>query len=818
MTQPDKNFPAATSGLSDSIRAPIVRTSDGKLAAPQNIIRTITAAKAIYYKWRAQNLKRIQLEAAIEGLIAGNPPYNPQDLRKKGLSHIANFNTLDARSLYKRGALAYWNLLNQASTLFKFTLNLGDPQQVLWAEALSRNLDYVVRSWPSFSINTNILSAQLVKFGLSPVLWPDEKDWRWRVIDTSKFYISDQSYSDIDQLTGIAVESTFTAQHLFQVYERMSELPEAERPWDLDELSNLLLFIANTNAKTQSQPWIDFMDLQRRLQNGDIGFDVVFNDNIPLVSLLYTEYSGKISHYMFHPTYDRGKILFFINEQYNHICEALNIFTMSPGEFMIHSNRGLGHEIFSITQAMNQLDCSMVDMAKFTSTPFLKSMSTGSKDFEAIQVKPGVPTNIGTAEFVQTNFGANIEQLIGGSNFLLQKVQLNTANAGDDPGIPDRSLGSISPSQARMMAFKEFGVLKNNIAHFYSQFDYVAKNMAGKLWNSHDGDPGYAFAKKWKQRCRQDGVPEEILKTPGDKDNYGLPAFMDICATRVAGGGSDLALIMGLQELMPIAGDFGPKAALVYNKLWVSATIGKDYVPAFTEEKENPDAVSGGASIAQLENAVMRQGESPLFSLDNEHRAHMAVHMALATNTIQQIQQQQFSPIEADKIFVILVPHLKEHFDALTRSPFTQGFVAQIKKPFEQVVQYATLNAKNAGAQMQAEIKRRQAQEAQQQRVLTDEELKNITTQNDERRKDTKLGAQLQRQAQMTETKADIARTAVEKDAENKRLKVTLDSEVKKMETLNNSNKTLETKTLPELRVDIARRGGVTPSPFDIES
>ena len=114
----------------------------------------------------------------------------------------------------------------------------------------------------------------------------------------------------------------------------------------------------------------------------------------------------------------------------------------------------------------------MVDMARLSSTPFLKGLSVGSRDFEAIRVIPGVPTNIGSAEFVQTNFGANINQLIGLSQYMSSKIQFNAANAGDDPSMPDMDKGSISPTEVRTRSYKEFGVLKNNIAHFYNLVRY----------------------------------------------------------------------------------------------------------------------------------------------------------------------------------------------------------------------------------------------------------------------------------------------------------------------------------------------------------
>jgi hypothetical protein len=795
-------------GMRDAIRGQITPEGDGSITPPTNIIKTITAARSVYYKYRTEHVKRIQLYALIEGLIAGNPPYNQGDLMKHGLSHIANFNTLDGRSLYERSALAYWNLINEAETIAKFTIRDPAPEARAMEDIMSKEWDTVVRRWPSFNTLMNTNSAQLVKFGISPVLWPDERDWRWRVIELSKFFIPDQAQSDIEMITAVCVESMFTAQYLFEVYEAFKDVDIDKSPWNCKELAAILLHIANSFAKT-SYEFIDFMDLQKRLQNGDIGYDALFTDSIRIVSLFYKEYEGKFSHYMFHRTFDAGDFLYFADRQYGSLNEALVVFTASPGEYTIHSNRGLGHKIFPISQATMQLDCSIVDAARWASTPLLRGVATGSRDFEQIRFYPGVPTNIGTAEFVQNNMGANINQLVGASQYLNQKVQFNTANSGDDPGTPDRDKGSISPTQARMQSYKEFSVLKNNIAHYYSQQDNVFQNMVIKMLLSKKGYPGYEYAKEWKDRCLEQGVPKEVFDM-GKLTPWGMPRQLQVKASRVAGDGSTLARIMGLQELMNIAGDFGPRESKEFKRQWIMATMGVEYVDTFLQGANTSDETAGGASLAGVENNGMQNGQSPIFSPDNEHKSHFAIHMALATHSIEAIQQQQLDPVAADKVFTVLIPHLQEHYQAAARSPFSQVFVAQNKKPLGQVVQYATLNRKNAEAMLKAQIAKAEEEKAQTQATMNEEQRKDVKLQGDERRANYKVESQVARASEANSTRAEVMKEKVQKDADVNREKILLDAENKKIEN--------QSKALIDMRKQLNDMSGQTPAPADMES
>lgn len=53
---------------------------NGKLEPPDNIVMTVSAARSYYQNFRQSHIPRIKLMAAIEGLIAGNPPYPPRKI------------------------------------------------------------------------------------------------------------------------------------------------------------------------------------------------------------------------------------------------------------------------------------------------------------------------------------------------------------------------------------------------------------------------------------------------------------------------------------------------------------------------------------------------------------------------------------------------------------------------------------------------------------------------------------------------------------------------------------------------------------------
>lgn len=816
--------------ISPFMRGVVTRKSNGELTAPDNIIASLSGAYNQYSILRQDHVERIELYAALEGCAAGNPPYDQAELDANGLGHKANYNDFKFRSYYERGAQAYWNLINGTDVFVKLWLNGKFPQVTRWASIMARNLSDVLKEWEDFKTNMNLIGMQLTKFGLCPIFWPDEKSFMFEVIDVSKFLIPSQTQTVISKLTNCCIESTYTIQKLYQIYTKLKDEPTSN--WSSAALESFLIYKANSLVKSTTQ-FTNFLDVQRLIDNHDGVSNQFFNDSVRLVHLFQEEYDGKISHYMF----DRDRLaasgfnsteaigllgndfLFFADRQYEKMIQAVQILTASPGEWTIHANLGIGQKTFAGTQATNMLSCTIFDMAIMSATPLIRTLATGGRDTNAIKFISGSATDIGAAEFVQNNLGANINQLVLGSQYITQQLDTNAVNSGDDPGSPDRSQGSISPSQARSRDFKEFGVLKNTADHFYTQMDPVLHNILIRLMECGDGDQGHDYKEEWIRRCEEDDIPLQFFDT-AKKGFKGLPRqFRSVKVSRVAGDGSTLARIMGLEALQPIAGTFNAEEMAAYKKDYVEATLGPDYVETYASSDSQPDEQDGGASLAAVENFMMQQGEMPTFSADNEQAAHAATHMALNTHTIQQLQQQQISPIDANKIFEVSIPHTQAHIQAMEKAPLLyRDALQRIVPVFNQILKLAELNKKNAEAMVQAAQKKAQEDAAKTQGVMTDAQRKDFVAQKDAERADQKQVASIDRNKETVKQRGEIMKDAVEKKAETDRLKVELEADAKNATAQGRSKQQLESKSPEQLAAQSSGIIGATPSSVDFES
>jgi len=295
----------------------------------------------------------------------------------------------------------------------------------------------------------------------------------------------------------------------------MDESERNEQPWNMCAIEHYLLMRANNIIKQDSQnAFANMVDLQNLVQNGATNLAAFFSDVVMLSTMFYREYSGKITVMMFDPVIGTtgDEFLYYGSEQYGCFEEGIIAFTYSAGERYIHGNRGVGHKIFPGCQAVMQLDCNTLDMAKMAGTPVIESPSTLGQNLDPIRFIPGTMTNIGTAKLAQNNLGANVGQVMQVAGAFERKINRNAQMSGDDPSAPDSDRGSKSAPEVLINATREFGVGKQTVAHFYGLFDLLETQMVIKQFHCPSGHPDKVFFDTWKERCMDEGVPEEIFK------------------------------------------------------------------------------------------------------------------------------------------------------------------------------------------------------------------------------------------------------------------------------------------------------------------
>lgn len=762
-----------------------ITSIDDEPTAPVRSIPTAEAALAIYKRLRDNNLRRVGAYQKIQGMLDGNPPYNPRRMIKEGLTDMCNVNWKDGEALYRSAALAYWSLFNQVEFIADFKVTLEDneplsegsgytpnadaqnamsanmpqmPQtgdmmseipsqrtsigQAARKSALANNAEYgkilseewnnVIRSWPSFNKRMNFHQGELLKFGLNAIIWPDERDWRFTPVSVRNFIVPDQTENDIERIDLICIEKSYSARYLWDVYEKNKNTKNGV--WNAEVLGDLLVRLANiSDMSPYRSDLVDPLVLQNRLRSGDLYYDAIYNEDIRLISIFVKEYDDdKFSHIMIHPDLMLEDFLYFNYKQYNNITEAFTYFTFSPGEEKLHSNKGLGHSIFAAVEAITQLDCSLLDQAKRGGSLLLRSNPGRGADDRQIKFVPGGIIDIGESEIAQNTLGANVQAIAETSKYFRQKILENNNISGFDASSPDRDFQQSTVAQ--MQITREARIQRNVISHYYDSLDRFFREIVRKMLLSKPSYPGYEYVKTWKNACIKRGVPKEVFEMGEELTPDGLPVHLSVSATRSAGSGSQAADIMEMQLIMNLLPQLGTRGRIAAMQDYIAAARGWRYKDRYMPSEDRDNQPTGHDTIASLENNQLSDGKQVTVSPDNNHLIHAQNHLRMMQEWMNMYQQDTEAMYEGQtllqkvhEVFSAAGPHFVKHLLILSQDPVNKQAYQEMNAQWNAVANFGDMIANNAVAQREADMKKAQeAQmlEQQQREMNTPEQIK----------------------------------------------------------------------------------------------
>ena len=793
--------------------------------APMRVIPTAQAALAIYRNLRDRNLKRIGGYQKIQGMLDGNPPYNPARMMKEGLSDMCNVNWKDGEALYRQAVLAYWSLFNQVEFIADFKVTLDEPKEMSMGEGsgytpegrkaasvmnaelgkiISEEWNNVIRSWPSFNKRMNFHQGELLKFGLNAIIWPDERDWRFKPVSVKNFIVPDNTENDMEMIDLICIENTYSARYLWEVYDSLSDGDNGV--WNKKVLGDLLVRLANiSDVNAYRTDRVDPLWLQSELKQGNLYFDALYNDDIRLVSIFVKEYDdGAFSHIMIHPSLSTDDFVYFNYKQYKNLREAFTYFTFSPGESMLHSNKGLGHSIYAAVEAITRLDCSLLDQAIRSGSLLLRSNPGRGADDRSVKFVPGGIIDLGECEVAQNTLGSNVQNIAETSRYFKQKILENNNISGFDSSTQDKDYQSAFTMQYQ--ASREARVQRNVIAHYYDGLDRFFREIVRKMLLSKPSYPGYEYVKTWKENCIARGVPEEVFEIGDNVTPDGLPRHLQVSATRSAGSGSQTADIMEMQLVMNLLPQLGQRGRQAAMEDYIAAARGWRYKDRYLPMEDQDNQPTGHDTIASLENNQLSDGKQVIVSPDNNHLVHATNHMRMMVEWMEMYQQDPQAMYEDTtllqkeyQIFSVAGPHFVKHLMILSQDPTMKAQYEQLNAQWAQVANFGDMISNNAIKQQQAQMAQQQQIEAMKQEQARQETPEQIKARGSVMAKEMKTKADIELdkfkerykyllEAEKLRNKDDIDRAKAAVELANEARRDAIAQREKSRENLNKNN------------------------------
>lgn len=684
---------------------PILRTISKKGAPPATRIKDANSLRSIATAIWNDDDKASRDRAAIDAMFGGEPPYVQAELDDMGQSERTNLNFNEALSSAEQAEAGYYDLTNSVRELITVRTSHGNPaSRPAWEAAIAEEWTRMVREWSSFEYHFQNLVSKFVRHGVSVGYFPDEIDWRFQSAGFDTFKIPRGTQANEEAVEIALVESPVRAHEL---YLTISKPYAARAGWNVSLARKEIIQAANSQISDSTKHYKDWEKLERDIQNNDLAFGHLNASEIKLIHAWVREFDGRISHFVTTESEEGGEeFLFSRVGRYANVQQAYTIFTYGIGNGYYHSIRGLGFKIFPHIAVSNRLRCAAVDGAISSSTAVVQPIDQTARaleDLTTTTIGPWsvLPPGLKIVERSLPNFGQNVLPVINDMAMQLQNVSGSYASRAITPDGQARTAYEIRAQQ-----MKDAVLSAASVNLFYVPWKRLIAEMFRRSAsrNYKVSDPGGELVFEFRKRLSDRGVPLEALYRVYQVDPL-----------RAVGSGSASMRILSLDEAMGLAGsmdDIG-RVNLVRDRL--AARFGYDIVDRYLPAPQQAARQPIDAKLAEIENAMLRQGQQVSVIPSENHKIHADAVLNLLADVISAVREQQMPLDESLKIFQAAIPHAEQHVNRVSSDPVHAQEGALMRKAFQQIA----ATAQRIGDEYQAQMEREQeAAQAEQQRQV----------------------------------------------------------------------------------------------------
>jgi len=714
-------------------REPTLESVTSSGAPVRRRLATPAAVAAVLRKLKTADEDDSKRRALIQGMLDGNPPYNQKDLDDAGLGTITNVNFMALASNLNARVSASHELFAEVPTLVEVNPAVPDPDDTEAQQrcgVIQEEFSTMLELWPGLLPMVDLVVRETDAYGVGPVLFRDEWDWRPTAIKRGKLLVEPRAKVVVDDNDLLMIRDEMTAGELLQQIDDV----EAARlaGWKVSAVRDVLVEFfykgqdgGDKDDKFQRSTW---ESLQQALRNNDPDVQAREFETLKVVHALTKEVSGKrgVTHVIQTERDTDPVFLFEKPERFETMSQAVWWMPSNYGDGYLKSIRGIASLMVKADDLSNRYLGRIFDTGWLSSGMVLQPKS--QLDLSRLQFVQHGPWTILPPELtaIQTSFAPQIEQLVRLRELSEAVMKSNTGTYRQyNEGVDRTDASRKTARQVIEETSKEARFEKAAVAFRYNQYDQLYREIWRRALQSDyvDGEvkyPGKDMVLEFLKRCEARGVKRKYIV--GKAKDY------LITATRAVGLGSlgmkyDLTnQVLGTRGMLDAVGQAN---AL---RDWLGARVGYRNVGRYAKPVSRDMAPTNELSHAVLENNDLTQGQGVQVGTDQLQKVHIGAHLqGVLVPLIQgEMRQQVVDPQKAMAALQVAIPHVQQHVEILAQDTEHKAFVDQVMEILAQA-EAALARLQRQVQKMQQQAQQQQAQQAQQveqaQQVLKDREL-----------------------------------------------------------------------------------------------
>lgn len=655
-------------------------------SAPRQRISTAQQVRDIYNKAVRDNQVRSRQRALVKGLVDGNPPHDQAKLDQSGQRYRANFNNGKAESYLNTAKDSFYDLFSEVPNKATIMVDGEGPEIVEWGEKVTKHFEWLQNQDDTFDFTIQVSQHDMVLYGIGPVVWEDDYDWRVKRVPATNVYVPMHCKANVTDFQWVLI---YRLMPVGELYAFISDEEAAKaRGWDPAAVKKSIVNSGQpAGTMANNRDWRKWEIWQQAFRDGDLWVSDSTRQ-VGVIQMLYQEFSvdgeqPKISEVWVDvsPGADQQAFLFRKANRYDDMRQAMVAFFYDRGDGSAHGVRGLGVKMQKLLTAENRLQNSMVDNAFARSSIMVKPLGNQPQSsMSPVALGPWtlLPNGFEVVTGIQ-NAGVIDAQLSAGRELdatLTANLAQYRQNQSKTEGNP-RTAFEVAQNVSQSSSLQ-----RTQIARYYEQLDDMYAERFRRASNpdipSSTKNKWLKLALEFQARCAMDGVPPEVLKA------------CKVKATRTVGQGSPIMRIGMLNQILGTLGGMLPedgKMRLVRDL--IAAQAGQEQVNRYMPTNPNQQTYAATQVWeAQVENGSLRDGTQITITPLQNDVLHLQEHISFASQAASAVQQGA-DPAEISVALNAIGRHAALHLQRLSTNPMRQAEFKAIKQQFDALARVA---------------------------------------------------------------------------------------------------------------------------------
>lgn len=638
---------------------------------PKKRIKSSDNLISIADKYIEQDEDAAYLRARAQALVNGEAPYDAEELKSKGLTHVVNANFGEANAIMEAALAPYIELQNGVPRIANVIMDSYEGDSNEDSEIISEEFDWMLKEWNDHAYNMQLLSREFVGDGVGVAMWPDERSIFWEPCGLKDFKVARDTKVSDESIEVAVVQRSMSVSELYNYIRN----PKAAKAlgWNLNAVKQAIW-----KASTKRDQWKNYTahweDFEREIKENDLYAGESAYHRAQLVYGYNKEFDGKFTQLI--GSRDSSDFLYERYSRYGNVNQCFVIFTYGVGQGTFHTIRGLKQKIYNQIQISNRVLCQAAQAAITSGLIQLQGDAEAIQDFQYIEVGPYTFIPSGLTP-IQLQPPAVATQGLPVYNLMSQVLQNNTGSyraRGQNPDGQARSATEVV-QQARQESTLNAAALELFYTPYNKLLTEQYRRAVSPLLTAND--KGGRLALEFRKRCLRRGVSVERMRQ-----------FLKVTAFRAMGDGSPVMTEMASKQLMELYSlmDEKGKENTLRSVIAGISGVGWQKVNLFVSEKGPRRTID--FDIANLENGNLRNGIQQMVHDSQNHAVHIEAHIPLMAEIIELHRQQQIPDEQAMAILRPTADHTTEHLVLFSNNSFRKQEVNELKRQLQNVTAY----------------------------------------------------------------------------------------------------------------------------------